>query len=98
MKAKGVDGLPEADKNAANEFFDTLSRYGVFVTRKGELERWLASLNVPGKKTEWTIAMLDKMGSDPGDASYVKPTTEDVWDFVRSIVAWIKDPSRKGTI
>jgi hypothetical protein len=98
MKAAGgVDALQIADKNAANELFDTLAQYGVFVTRKGELEKWLGILNVPGKKTDWTIAMLDKMGSDPNDAVYVRPATGDVWDFMRSIVGWIKNPARKGT-
>ena len=95
-KDGGVDGLNEDDRNAANELFDALEQYGIFVTRKGELENWLASLGVPGKKTDWTIAMLDKLGSDPNEAGYVHPAVGDVWDFMRSMIAWIKNPARKG--
>ena len=98
MKADGgVDALSATDKNAAHELFDTLAQYGVFATRKGELEHWLKDLNVPGKKTNWTIAMLEKMGADPTDAAYVRPAVGDVWEFVRNIVSWIKNPARKGT-
>jgi hypothetical protein len=69
----------------------------VFVTRKGELENWLASLQVAGKKTDWTISMLDRLGADPAQPSYVLPATDDVWAFMRDIVKWIKDTGRKGT-
>ncbi len=41
--------------------------------------------------------MLERLGSDPNDAAYVKPTTGDVWDFMRDVVKWVKDPGRKGT-
>ena len=98
MKAEGgVDALKNGDKAAANDLFDKLAEYGVFVTRKGELENWLTSLGVPGKKTNWTIAMLEKLGADPNDAAYVHPAAGDVWDFMRGIIEWIKNPARKGT-
>lgn len=93
----GIDVLKQEDKQAANDFFDGLSKYGIFSVRRGELEKWLTSLSVKGKKTDWTIAMLEKMGSDPTKDGYVKPEKGDVWDFMRSIVTWIKDPERKGT-
>jgi hypothetical protein len=97
MKAAGgIDALP-AEKQAAAELFDTLGQYGVFVTRRGELEHWLKALNVPGKKTDWTIAMLDRLGGDPSAPDYVRPENGEVWDFIREIVSWIKNPSRKGT-
>lgn len=98
MKAAGgVDALQDADRNAVNEFFDTLENYGLFVIRKGELETWLGELKVPGKKTDWTITMLDRMGANPSDPHYVRPDTGDVWKFMRNIVGWIKNPGRKGT-
>jgi hypothetical protein len=98
MKAgAGVEALQNGDKDAANELFDNLAQYGVFVIRKGELETWLPGLNVPGKKTDWTVAMLEKMGADPNNAAYVRPAAGDVWDFMRGIVGWIKNPARKGT-
>jgi len=93
----GVDALLDPDKQAANQLFDILDDYGIFVVRKGELENWLESLSVLGKKTDWTVSVLEKMGSDPANADYVKPTQGDVWDFMRSIVSWIKNSARKGT-
>lgn len=97
MKVKGIAGLNAADAAAANELFDTLDRYGVFVTRNGELENWLKALSISGKKTDWTIGALERMGSDPSDSNYLKPASGDVWDFMRGIVQWIKNPARKGT-
>jgi ABC-type polar amino acid transport system ATPase subunit len=93
----GVDALEIDDKKGAEDLFDHLAAYGVFVTRKGELENWLASLQVAGKKTDWTINMLDRLGADPAQPSYVLPATDDVWAFMRDIVKWIKDTGRKGT-
>jgi len=92
----GVDALATGDKAAANDFFDMLAEYGIFAVRIGELERWLPHLQAAGKKTDWVISALDKMGSDPTAANYLKPVTGDVWDFMRRIVGWIKNPARKG--
>ncbi|MCF6112215.1 ATP-dependent nuclease [Mesorhizobium muleiense] len=92
----GVGILGASDKQAANQLFDTLADHGVFVVRRGEVENWLPGLRIPGKKTEWTVAMLERMGSDPAGSNYVRPTTGDVWDFIRDIVSWIQNASRKG--
>lgn len=92
----GIDALDAGDRAAANDLFDILESYGVFVVRKGELETWLPTLAVTGKKTDWTVSMLDRLGSDPSSSNYVLPDTGDVWDFVGKIVAWIRDPGRKG--
>ena len=98
MKKGGIDLLCGDAKQAAIEFFDQLDRYGVFAVRKGELESWLPNLRgAVRKKTDWTISALEKMGSDPNDAEYAKPAAGDVWEFMRKIVAWIKDTTRKGT-
>ena len=93
----GVGALPESDRAAANELFDTLDEYGLFVVRNGELETWLKGLGAVGKKTDWTIDVLKKMGSDPAKEGYVIPEADDVWAFMRKITAWIKNSSRKGT-
>jgi ABC-type cobalamin/Fe3+-siderophores transport system ATPase subunit len=102
----GIDALLPDDKAAAKELFGNLDEYGVFVVRRGELETWLPELGAVGKKTDWTISVLEIMGSDPTSSSYVKPTRrkpsmfspkENVWEFMRKIVKWIEDPSRKGT-
>jgi hypothetical protein len=95
----GIDAskLPASDRNAAIELFDTLAEYGIFTTRGGEVEHWLPSLKVPGKKTDWTIAMLDRLGRDPNLPDYVRPQPNDVWGFMREIVHWVQNTSRKGT-
>ncbi len=96
MKKTGVDGLQDSEKLAANELFNTLDSYGVFSVRGGELESWLKGLKVPGKKTDWTIAMLEKMGDEPTKPNYVRPAEDDVWQFIRGIILWVRDPARKG--
>lgn len=99
MKADGgANALTGPDKEAATQLFETLDQYGVFVTRNGELEHWLKGLQVPGKKTDWTIAMLERLGADPRVASYVRQSDNDVWVFMRNILGWIKNPARRGTI
>jgi hypothetical protein len=97
MKTEGgVAALESSDREAANDLFDKLGDYGVFATRRGELENWLEPLGVTGKKTDWTIAMLVRLGSDRAVEGYIAPTDGDVWDFMRAIVAWIRNPARKG--
>lgn len=93
----GVNALPADAKQAANHLLDNLDLYGVFVVRNGELENWLADLAVGGRKTDWTVAMLQRLGSDSADADYVRPGKGDVWAFLRQILAWISDAHRKGT-
>jgi hypothetical protein len=98
MKRDGGIGLLNvADQAAAGHFFDTLDQYGVFAVRRGELENWLPELGVAGKKTDWAVGVLERLGDDPLSKTYVKPTKRDVWDFMREIVAWIQNPTRKGT-
>jgi hypothetical protein len=93
----GVEVLQGPDRVAADQLFDALAEYGVFAVRRGELEAWLTNLLVPGKKTDWTIAMLERLGSDPADPMYAQPTGDDVWAFIDGVVSWIGDAARKGT-
>lgn len=93
----GFDLLNKSDRSAADMLFDNLESFGVFPVRGGEVENWLSNLNVPGKKTDWAVAMLERLGSDANDPDYVKPSADDVWVFLEKIVAWIKNPARKGT-
>ncbi|WP_040593724.1 ATP-dependent nuclease [Mesorhizobium metallidurans] len=98
MKSDGGIGILDAnDKAAAEQLFNNLEEYGIFPVRRGELENWLPALEVAGKKTDWTVAMLERLGSDPADPNYVQPAHNDVWQFLESIVAWIRNPARKGT-
>jgi hypothetical protein len=92
----GIAILGSSDRAAANDLFDALAQYGLFTVRRGEVENWLPDLKVPGKKTDWTVAMLDRMGADANSGDYVRPKTGDVWEFMRAAVAWIRDPTRKG--
>lgn len=92
----GINILNEQDRLAANLLFDNLDKFGLFVVRQGELESWLPTLHVPGQKTDWTVRMLDALGTDKEDANYVYPSDGDVWDFMRRIVAWVQNPSRLG--
>lgn len=41
----GIDIFSGSDKEAANNLFDKLAEYGLFVVRKGELESWLSHLS-----------------------------------------------------
>jgi hypothetical protein len=103
----GVDALSPDDRSAANKLFDDLDEHGVFVVRRGELETWRPELGAVGKKTDWTISALEKMGGDPSSPDYLRPPRRkkfsfgspqnDVWEFMRKIVRWIEEPSRKGT-
>jgi len=97
MENGGIAVLEANDRAAANDFFDQLQQYGIFVVRNGELESWLSDLGVTSKKAAWTVEMLERLGSDPRDTAYVQPAIGDVWDFMRSIVAWIQNSQRKGT-
>ena len=97
MKSGGVEVLTGSDRLAADQLFDTLAEHGIFVVRRGELENWLSTLGVPGKKTDWTVAMLRRLGSDPADPNYVKPAAGDVWDFISKVVAWIGNSAHRGT-
>lgn len=97
MKNGGIRKLKRDDREAANNFFDQLDQYGIFVVRGGEVESWLVKLGITSKKATWTVDILEQMGSDPQDATYVRPEGGDVWDFMRGIVKWVKNSRRKGT-
>jgi hypothetical protein len=97
MEHGGIKQLGKEDQAAANELFDQLRQYGIFAVRNGEVESWLPDLGVKAKKAAWTVEMLERLGSDPNDPAYVQPTVGDVWDFMRGVVKWVRDPGRKGT-
>lgn len=93
----GTDALAPAGKSAAEKLFDDLDEYGVFVVRRGEIEKWLPTLGAVGMKTDWTVSALEKMGSDPTSVNYLTPASDDAWEFMRKIAKWVGNPSRKGT-
>jgi len=93
----GINILSGDDLEAAKDLFDNLEQYGIFLVRLGELECWLQSLGVSGKKADWAVAMLERLGSDPSASDYVPPANDDVWEFLERIVKWISNSARKGT-
>lgn len=83
-------------QTAANDLFDQLDQYGVFVVCRGELEAWLPSLGISARKTDWVVAVLDRLGLPSDDPSYAPTGKGDVWQFVRKTADWVSDPHRKG--
>ena len=92
----GVDLLEGSDKEAAENLFNQLDEYGLFVVRQGELESWLKHLGASGHGPSWLINIFEKMGEDPESPSYIKPARNDIWAFLGSIKRWLKNPERKG--
>ncbi len=92
----GVEILSGSDKEAANNLFDKLAEYGLFVVRKGELESWVANLGATGHGPSWLIDIFEKMGEDPESPDYLRPSNDDVWSFCGEIKKWLANPTRKG--
>lgn len=92
----GVELLSATDREAADNLFDRLGQYGLFVVRRGELESWLPNLSAAGHGPNWLVDVFEKMGEDPESPDYLRPTTGDVWEFVAAIKAWLTDTSRRG--
>ena len=92
----GVQLLLAGDREAANNLLERLAEYGLFVVPRGELESWLKHLGVTGHSPAWLISIFEEMGEDPAGPSYVKPTDDDVWDFMGHVKCWLTNPKRKG--
>ena len=92
----GVNILSGPDQEAATNLLCDLTQYGMFVVPNGEVEAWLAKLDVPRTKGMWLRTIFEKMGSDVTSSTYLKPDRGDVWDFMGSIKKWLSDLSRKG--
>jgi ABC-type cobalamin/Fe3+-siderophores transport system ATPase subunit len=92
----GVQLLEKGDREAANNLFNQLAEYGLFVVRHGELESWLTHLGARGHAPHWLIEIFERMGEYPESSSYVKPKDDDVWSFIRDVRTWLMDCHRKG--
>lgn len=95
-KDGGINALPESEKEAAENLFNQLEEYGIFIVRKGEVEHWLETLEVNAHKSVWLSEIFLKMGADPSNPTYVKPENNDVWDFIAEIEKWMSNENRKG--
>lgn len=94
---KGGISTLTSTKSEAETFLQKLDEYGLFVVPNGELETWLNHLGIGGHGPEWLVKIFSKLGSDADDASYVKPSSDDVWNFLDKISKWTSNPNRKGT-
>lgn len=92
----GVSILQGQDKEACKNLFGQLAQYGLFVVEGGELESWLRPLQASGHGPPWLVDMFEKMGEDPENADYIKPTEGDVWKFLSKVKDWLVDPLRLG--
>lgn len=92
----GINILGANEKEAAINLLTQLGEYGIFVVPGGELESWLPSTKASGHGPSWLIEVFEKMGEDPDTAGFVKPTEDDVWQFISTIKAWLIDANRKG--
>jgi ABC-type cobalamin/Fe3+-siderophores transport system ATPase subunit len=92
----GIAILEPADAESARSLFGQLADYGLFVVSIGELESWLKPLGASGHGPSWLIDMFERMGEDPDSPDYVKPSDDDVWQFLAHVKAWLVDPKRKG--
>lgn len=92
----GVQLLANGDRQAALDLFGQLQDYGIFIVPGGEIEGWLSGLEVSRDKGTWLRTIFEKLGSDPGDSRYVKPTDGDVWEFLSKVKKWLTDSGRKG--
>jgi ABC-type cobalamin/Fe3+-siderophores transport system ATPase subunit len=92
----GLQILQSADRQGAEDLLAQLRLYGVFVVPGGELESWMKRLGATGHGPTWLIDMFEKMGEDPTSSSYARPTSDDVWEFLGDVRAWLVNPNRKG--
>jgi AAA domain, putative AbiEii toxin, Type IV TA system len=95
-KDGGIQRLGGDDRTLANTLLSALEEYGVFLVPTGELECWMPELEVNGHGPEWLTQVFAKMGTDPSDSGYQKPTNSGVWRFLQRVAVWIADPRRKG--
>lgn len=92
----GVSLLKQEDQEAAKIFLNTLQEYGLFVVDRGEVEAWLASLEIDRAKHSWLRNIFDAMGSNPASEDYLQPEDDDVWHFIGECNRWLSNPRRKG--
>lgn len=91
----GLALLSGAAKEKAENLFDRLDQYGLFVLRHGEVEHWLPKLHVTRSK-RWLRNIFETLGSDPSALGYVNPGIDDVWAFIDKVAFWINDRTRRG--
>jgi ABC-type cobalamin/Fe3+-siderophores transport system ATPase subunit len=99
LKGAVIAELKRSEVTIFEAICASMAEYGVFLVPVGELEDWLSSLSLKRstEKLKWLRAALDRMGIDPSADGYARPTNGDIWQFMRKVNRWIRDPARKGT-
>lgn len=95
-KGGGIEALPKGELESCGSLFAQLGEYGIFVVPGGEVESWLKSIGVDANKESWLGEMFSKMGNEPTEDTYVKPSDGDVWEFLHRIRVWLTNTHRKG--
>ncbi|MCT4236445.1 ATP-binding protein [Elizabethkingia anophelis] len=92
----GIKLLVGENREACNNFFEQLRDYGVYIVKNGELESWLKDIGASSHGSNWLINIFEKMGENPDDINYLKPSNGDVWDFIGDLKVWLSNENRKG--
>lgn len=92
----GIQILENSELEAAQNLLDQMFEYGIAIVPGGELESWIKELSASGHGPAWLIEVFEKMGEDPTQEFYVKPTDNDVWAFMNKIKEWLFNQRRKG--
>ena len=53
-------------------------------------------MKVTKRKPDWLPLIFEKMGENPDNPNYLKPSCDDVWGFVTKIGQWMFNPNKKG--
>jgi ABC-type transport system involved in cytochrome c biogenesis ATPase subunit len=97
LKVVGVEGAPETIRPALEVLVRELRAWGIFLVPVGELEGWLSELKLSAHtKRGWLYQFFDAIGGDSSDEGYVRPSGNDVWEFLGQIAHWLCDANRQG--
>jgi len=97
VKKLGLDAFSGSDRAMLENLLTRLGDHGLFFVGVGELEGWLSSATIPtGDKAKWVVKMFEHMGANPQEPGYSVAGTNDVWEFLTGVKAWIDHPRRRG--
>ncbi len=92
-KNLGLNAFTGNDRVLMRDVLDACAQYGVFICPVGEIEQWYPACTA---KERFVTEYFDYLGDDPESPDYKKPAKDGIWQFMRDIAAWTKDPIRKG--
>jgi len=87
LKSNGIDGVPPEHRGEVITLLEQLNQFGLFLVPHGELESWVPDLMKDStskvNKTLWASEAARKIEENERGLN-------DVWDYVESIVTYIK--------